>query len=445
MKMPIHPAIVMILFWSFILFVYIWGPVTLIPAMSISGGVFLLAHIGLFIAGSGIAFSLFNQQLNQQHDHKYPDVPRLGKLMSVLLIIGILGGMISLFINLSGIDGISLASLARVRALKAQSLLHHGGEVHGGWLSAIAFLTYPAGFVALVVGVLQYEHLSRFVRLLMFLFVGVIFCVAIIAGGRSPIMVLLLFIGMSCYTRTHLGKSWMPKSQALRLGSAVLLLTFLIYSNIMWSVRVAETERTTEQILKYTADIGGAMPKPYLLAASEKLNSPGLTLSVLNSVFYLTQSLPITEKILATSKALPVMYGSFHVDVIAAALRLFPQGVAYLKQSYASLMNAHVYGYFAGAWGGLFLDFGYFSLLAAMLWGFLAGASWVSFKNNPGVLTGLFYVFWNYSIMISFATPPFGFSNSFIIFGWFLVFYLSIRFLGARSVSAQRDPSLRSG
>ena len=147
MKMPINPAIVMILFWSFILFVYIWGPVTLIPSMSISGGICLIAHIGLFIAGSGVAFTLLH--------HRKTEV-MFRKSLLTLFMIGILGGMISLYINLSGVDGISLASLARARALKAQSLLHHGGAVHGGLLSAIAFLTYPAGFVGLVVGVLQY-------------------------------------------------------------------------------------------------------------------------------------------------------------------------------------------------------------------------------------------------------------------------------------------------
>ena len=332
--------------------------------------------------------------------------------------------------------------------------------------------------MGLVAGVLEYESISRVTRTCLYLFIVSIFCVAILAGGRSPIMVLLLFIGISSYTRTRIGKPWMPNSRILRVSAGLLLLTFMVYSTVIWSVRAAESSRTPEQALHYAAEIGGAQPKPYLVAVSAWLNSPGFTLSALNSFFYLTQTIQVTEKILgrvdnsfferlrpaacprdpeillhaqaycteldrtgsreqvagrrdlncqqalASHQSIPMMYGSYHIDLIAAALRLFPAGRALLKENNAILVNAKIYGYFEGSWGGLFLDFGCFSLLAAMLWGFFAGAAWVKFKNNPGVLTGIFYVFWTYSILIGFASAPFGFSNSFVIFGWFLIFAL---------------------
>ena len=148
-------------------------------------------------------------------------------------------------------------------------------------------------------------------------------------------------------------------------------------------------------------------------------------MSVLGPVFYLTQSLSVTEKILLAPDKIPVLFGGYHVDLIAAALRHIPDGARMLKENYDTLLHANIYGYFTGAWGALFIDYGYFSLLAALVWGGVAGYSWARFKQHPDLITATFYVFWSYSILISFASPPFGFSNSLMVFAWFVVFYLA--------------------
>lgn len=425
MNKPIHPAFIMILFWGIILFVYFLGPINLTPGISLLSGVFLLTHIVLFVAGSVFAVILFNKK---QHVISHREGSSLfdarPAIIDTLLLIGVMGCLFSIYNSIPKIGPATLLSIAKLRSLKAQSLLH-GGEVHSGFLSIIAFLTYPAGFVGLVAGVLQYQRISQFTRILLYLFVGTIFGVAIFAGGRSPILLLVLFIGISCYTRTALNKPWMPRSKTLRLSVAIFLLAFIAYSCVIWTVRAAEIPgANTETNLQHAADVWGATPRPYLLQGSAWLNRPGLAYSVLGPVFYLTQSISVTEKILNAAVIPPALYGSYHIDVMAAVLRLFPEGTSWLKENYELLLNADIYGYFAGAWGALFLDYGYFSLLAAMLWGLLAGLSWVNLKREPCVLTAIFYVFWIYSIMISFVSPPFGFSNSFMVFVWFLVFYV---------------------
>lgn len=453
MKKPIHPATAMCLFTSLILLIYYLGPISLAPAISCQGALFLLTHILLFITGSALAWVVFNRK-RYSPQHLFINNHDESKLISVLLLIGISGGLLSLYNTMGNVQDVSLAAIATARTLKAQNLLH-GGESHGGWLSAISFLTYPAGFAGLVAGTLQYEDISRFTKIALYLFIVTIFCFSVFLGGRSPILLLVLFIGLSFYTRTRQNKPWLPRSKALRLGAAFLLLSFMAYSTLIWHVRATESNPTTlmmhlaklnvcpvitpitvgypqcpapinpiQSALQYAHDVGGATPKSWLLLTGTWLNNPTFTLSILNSVFYLTQHIQVTEKILAARHDISALYGSYHIDVIAAALRLFPQGSTFLKQNYETLMQAKVYGYFTGAWGALFIDFHYFSLLAALIWGFLAGMAWINFKNNPNVLTGIFYVFWNYSILISFASPPFGFSNSFVVFGWFLIFYL---------------------
>lgn len=418
MKNPAHPALVMSLFSSFIFLIYFIGPISLTPKISAEGTLFLLAHIALFISGTALASIVITNKIYSVAGREL----RERRLTRLLLLIGVCGGLISLYLNVRELPHVDLASIATLRAFKAQNLLH-GGKSHGGYLSALAFLIYPAGFAGLVAGLLQYERIGRVTRVFLYLFVAILFSVAILAGGRSPILLLILFIAISCYTRTKLGKSWMPNSRFLRIAAAALLMAFIAYSSIMWSVRAAESNRSTEQALQYAADIGGASPKPWLVATSASLNRPGFTLTVLNSVFYLTQNLQVTEKIWANRDDIPALYGSYHIDMIAAALRLLPSGANFLKERYATLMRVKIYGYFTGAWGALFIDYGYFSLLAALIWGLLAGMAWVNFKNQPCVMTGMLYVFWSYSILIGFASPPFGFSNSFMVFAWFMLFY----------------------
>ncbi len=424
MRKPLHPACVMILYWSAILLIYFLGPISLTPGLSFLGALFLLSHILLFITGSTVPLILlYKKKSVAQNLTSYNDGHLGGQLICTLLFIGVIGGVFSIADKFADLAGLGLMSTSKLRTLKAQSLLH-GGEAHSSILSAMAFIFYPAGFVGLVTGTLRYEHISRFVRLLLYLFVVIIFGVAILAGGRSPIMLLLLFVGISCYMRTAVGNPFMPRSRTLRWGTVVLLLTFMVYSSIIWTVRSAEANKNTAQYLQHAASVWGATPNDYLVATSAWLNRPGLTFSVLGPVFYLTQNLSITEKILAEPDDIPTMYGSYHIDLFAAVLRRIPEEASLLNDGYETLLRADIYGYFTGAWGALFIDYGYFSLVAAMLWGGCAGISWVSFKNNPSLLSSTFYVFWIYSIMISFATPPFGFSNSFMVFVWFVVFYL---------------------
>lgn len=421
-KKPIHPAWVMSLFWGFILLMYCLGPVSLTPSLSFAGTLFLLTHIALFITGTLIAHFLLRQR-SWPIDHA-GKFTHTSPFIGLMLLIGVVGGLFSVCNNLMVVHGFHLSSAATYRTMKAQSLLH-GGEMQSGLLSMFAFLTYPAGFVGLVAGLLHYERLSRVTKLLLFLFVTTIFFMAMIAGGRSAILLLLLFIAIAGYTRTRLNTPCMPKSLALRLGSALLLIAFIVYSNIIWTVRAAESEQNTMERLQHAVNVWGATPKNYLMQTSEWLNKPGLTMSALGPVFYLTQSIAVTEKILLAPDKLPVLYGGYHVDLFAAMLRHIPDGARMLKEDYETLLYANIYGYFTGAWGALFIDYGYFSLLAALIWGGMAGYAWARFKQDPHLITGVFYVFWTYSILISFASPPFGFSNSLMVFAWFCVFYLA--------------------
>jgi len=419
---PIHPALLMILFWCFIGSIYFFGPIYLTPAPSWSTCGFLALHIILFILGSTL-FSriVFFKNPNSRLTYiSYIPNQHVQQVILTMLALGIAGTSISMLSKLNSVDILSFSSITQLRELRAQSLLN-GGGIQSGLLSALAFLIYPAGFVGLVACIITYESQSLINRLMSFSYVVLIIFLAVCAGGRSPIMVLFLFIGISCYVRKKIGKSYIPKSLPIKLAIIGLIILFVLYSSMVWVARAKDAGYSTEGMMQHAEKVWGAHPKNYLLATSDWLNDPSFNQTVLSTTFYFTQSLSISERLLSSDK-IPTLFGAYQIDVVAALLRAIPDGAEFLKQGYDILLNANVYGFFTGAWSGLFIDLSVFSFLAALIWGYFAGKSWLNVRRNPNVLTGIPYIFWTYSIFISFVSSPFGFSNSFMIFWWFIIF-----------------------
>ena len=67
--------------------------------------------------------------------------------------------------------------------------------------------------------------------------------------------------------------------------------------------------------------------------------------------------------------------------------------------------------------GALFTDFGIpGSVVTVVLWGFLAGRFHLALRRAPQSDGAALYVFWIYSVFISFVSPALGFSNSALSF-----------------------------
>ncbi|WP_019215957.1 O-antigen polymerase [Legionella tunisiensis] len=287
MRRLIHPAVLMMSFWMLIFLVYFLAPVILTPAISFSGVMFLIAHILLFVLGSIFYTYLLPSKSKSHHSTAdYYISKRLQRRINTVLFISIMGGLVSIYSKFSELTEFSLASIYGLRLLRAQSLLYME-EVHSSFASAGAFLCYPAGFVGLVSGILCYENVSRITKLLMIGFVFTILGIAIFAGGRSPILVLLLFTGVAFYTRRYLGKSLLPKSLFIRCGIVVLSIAFVAYSSILWTVRSAKTGLDTTAFMNHAARVWGVQPTDDLIKISKSLNKPQLPQAVVSSVFIL--------------------------------------------------------------------------------------------------------------------------------------------------------------
>jgi len=416
---PVSPTLLMGMLWTFVFLVYFLGPINLEPKVSLLGFTFLIAHLLVFSIGATFFARITPFKMSTI---SYPtDTNRTTNVTCLLMLIGLVGCLMSVYGKLSSLDTISFSTLSSLRTMHAQALLG-GQEIKSSFLRAVAFLSYPAGYVAISSALISFEKLTRPIKLLFFFLIFSTALVAICSGGRSQLLVLFLFIFISCYVRGQMGKTVIPRSPALRICILALIAGALLYSSIIWITRTQEAHMNTDTMLQHAASVWGAKPKPYLLSISERLHDKKLTQTVLSSTFYFIQSLSTTEKLLNAINDVPTLMGGYHTDLIAAGLRALPGGQDFLRQGYATLLSANIYGFFTGAWTALFVDFWAFSLFFALIWGTFTGKAWLCFSHQPTLINGLRYIFWSYSILISFISPPFGFSNSFLTFVWFVIF-----------------------
>ena len=133
------------------------------------------------------------------------------------------------------------------------------------------------------------------------------------------------------------------------------------------------------------------------------------------------------------------MLGMYEADVVAATYRVMAGADAkLLVDGNQRLLDANIYGFFSGAWGGLVIDFGYTGAMAAITaWGWMAGRAWGVALRAPGAPAALMLAFWLAASIWSFATPPLGFSNAAVIFAWFIVFAVFARPSPNRQKSAK--------
>jgi hypothetical protein len=263
--------------------------------------------------------------------------------------------------------------------------------------------------------------------MLALLYQPIVFMHSIAAGGRSPILVLIIFVGLAIYLRRWYGQSAIPRSRPLRLLVLGLVAAFFVYSSVIWLVRSELADMNTDAFLAHADDTWGVTPSRSLSAAAELLGAPNLVQSVMSSIFYFTGALSNTERILALNTS-PLLLGGYQVDLVAAAMRVIPGGNEFLARGYDTLLEADIYGYFAGAWGSLYIDFGFpGSVLAAVLWGVLAGRSQLALRRSPQGDGAALYSYWIYSVLISFVSPPLGFSNSALTLAWVLAFHVAMK------------------
>jgi hypothetical protein len=418
----VHPAVAMAGFWLLLYACYYVAPIVQTPSPSFEGIVFNAAFIVVYAIGCWAGSAKLGAAMDARTRLSRETEKDGGDLVAVLALIGCAGALISILDKASGVSLAGLIDAATLRNERAQLLLEAEANP-GGVLSAVAFLLYPAGYAAVYMALLSFERLPRPHANLALAFVPLAFFHTVAAGGRSGILVLLILIAIAAYVRRYRGQSAFPNAAAVKWLSRILVVAFMLYSAAVWFVRSEVSEMDVDTFLEHAEQRWGVAPSPWL----ESVASPAMIQTVMSTVFYVTQSLSVTERFLSM-QSVPMLLGGYHVDVVAAAMRSHNEAREFLANGYAELLEANVYGFFTGAWAALCIDFGVAGALGfTLVWGLLAGHAYKAMKISRTDSRAAMYGFSLYATAISFVSPPFGFANSATTFFWFLTFALALQ------------------
>jgi hypothetical protein len=404
---------------------WVAGPVDVEPSPSLRSMCLALALMGTFALGF-----VFTCGRHSRRNIPPPAGPRPGipaGIVAAFLVVGALGAVLQAFGKAGDVAAMDLESIYRLRLERAEDLMR-GRASSSRLASIVGFATYPACIVGICATFRWFEHARAPLRVLAVAASVAVVCMTLVSGGRGTLFLLGLLLAGAGVLRRLAGLPWIPWDRAIRVAVLLAICGFIAYSSVLWKVRSSESSMDAERFLEYARDAWGMQLRPWFQDAfGGLLGAEGVRAAACRA-FYMTQSLSVLERVLAVP-ALQPMLGLYEVDVLAGAVRLLgSRADAFLADSNAALESAKVYGFFAGAWGGLVVDFGIVgAFIAAGAWGALAGRSWRAAVLAPDAPASLFAAFWLAASAWSFVSSPIGFSNAALVLAWFAAFALVAR------------------
>jgi hypothetical protein len=422
------PHVFMVVLWALILGGFFLGPFTILPSPGSTTLLFLLACVATFALSSMAGYSFTAQFV--RHDRKRTFGMEKSEILATsafqrLSIAALVGVLCIVIDRISDSGSVGLEEFAELRYERADELAT-ASDLSRGPLTYLGYVLYPGIYLVCALGFLCYERLDGRAKVLLVLAMLCPFLLAVLYGGRSPILVLFLLFAASCVVRKLLGKSRLPSGKEFKLLGALAIVAFVVYTNLVWFVRIDVTSSTSDMLLDHAARVWGIVPGNRLVDLLDGWDMYDALLPITGLYFYLFQSPATVEKLLAIP-SVPVMFGAGHIDIFAAAFRLFEPTRQLLSDGYATLLDAAVYGYFPGAWGSLYVDMSLLIFPFTAIWGWISGTTFSRLKARRGFGDAVFYVFLFYTIIISPISGPFGLANSFSSFLYFLGFTLWIR------------------
>lgn len=399
------------------------GPVAQLPSISWSGAGLQALCLVVFWFAYGVGRRNCPQILARLPSGLEP----AHGWITVLLWVGIVGAGMQVATKLDVLDGLDLSSIFALRNERAMQLASAKHQVTPLW-AAGGFLTYPAGVVGLCGIFRWYERMSVGRVALAAAFGASLALMVLLMGGRGPLISCTALLAGVAVLRVIDGLPAFPRSQALRWSAILAIIGFLGYSTIIWTVRSDAVQLDAEQFFVHAESAWGMTVRSEFRDAVEPLFGIDGVRALAVTSFYISQSTTTLERIIAAPASAP-MLGLYEADVVAAAYRVMAGADAkLLADGYQRLLDANIYGFFPGAWGGLVIDFGYSGAMAAIAaWGWMAGRAWGFALRAPGAPAALMLAFWVAASLWSFATPPLGFSNAAVVFAWFIVFAVFAR------------------
>jgi hypothetical protein len=170
-------------------------------------------------------------------------------------------------------------------------------------------------------------------------------------------------------------------------------------------------------LLVMMTEVWHTSPRPYVLSAIKSgMLSSGAASSLLNTCFYLGNSVYILDRVWHARTQFSPHWGIYEIGILSPIFRnFFPQSHQ-LSSMNTELKAANIFGFFSGVWAASYIDFGATGAVISILtWGFVAG--WAAYGTRHSALTTppLLLTFILASILLSFVSGPLGIANSMLV------------------------------
>ena len=421
--MKVHPAITMLLTWAIALAVFFVLPFQLeTRRFTLYGFVVLGAFIAVFCLGALVASPpLKNRTV------PFTLALDLTLVDRILLGAAVIACVAQAYDILNG-NVLDLESAYLDRNDRSAGVLT-GAETGGSLAFQIAFLFYPAGFVAIAREIMLREKLD-FVRLGGVGLMPVVLA-AIAMGGRGPILYALILVVICASAR----KTIFPHIATRRksdegIRKLAINAGFVIVALIAMNYFV--------QVFITRADVVGgveAMSDVAALRWGVSFDGPGSgflrsTVGAGNSyllyvfIWYGVQGIVMSNAIFTEYAAGPT-FGIYGLDLGSAIARRIDPG--FVAEKFGALLDINTYGFLPSAFGSLYVDFWLLAIIPTAIWGYFTGLVYRNAKQSGDARWYLAGPFVTLGIVFSLINTPLGFGNGLVTHLWLLLVVFAAR------------------
>mgnify|MGYP002393355069 CR=1 FL=1 len=397
-----------------------------------------------FIALGVVLFSfgsLYSQRVMRFSEPRAASPANINSIIAVCAILGFVG-MGSLLIDkfvLSDIDW--SAGIRAVRDRNAERLLSGESSQPHSIFIYVSYATLSFCCVAFSLFLLEGERISRAAGFLGILSTLPQVSYAIIYGGRTPILILLVIVASTALIRRLQGRTIFPRGWFIAPTIVASLFAFVIYTNAIFSSsRTGERLSGFNGFIEYTLQKWSVRPHAWLIGAvNNGLIDPQTAMNGISVGMYLTHGPTTVEKLINHRDGLSAYAGLYQVGVLSPLADTFFPSLGIPAKMRKELVSAGAYGWYPTAWGAWLMDAGFLlAIPCILLWGLLSGLAY-QFARSGGLPGALMLVFAYVTIFLSPIQGPFGVANSFLIFCAFSVVAAYLRFSRMSSQKAALD------
>lgn len=421
--MKVHPAITMLLTWAIALAVFCVLPFQLeTRRFTLYGFVVLGAFIAVFCLGALAASPPLKTRTSA-----FTIALDLTLVDRILLGAAVIACMAQGYDILTG-NVLDLESAYLDRNDRSAGVLT-GAETGGSLAFQIAFLFYPAGFIAIARELILREKLN----LLRLGGVGLLPVVlaAIAMGGRGPILYALILVVICANAR----KTVFPETARQKRKDAGVR-KFATYAGFAVVALIAMNYFV--QVFIARADVVGgveAMSDVAALRWGVSFDGPGSdllrsTIGAGNSyllyvfIWYGVQGIVMANAIFTEYAAGPT-FGIYGLDLGSAIARRINPG--FVAEKFGALLDINTYGFLPSAFGSMYVDFSLFAFIPTAIWGYATGLIYRRAKTSGDVRWYLAGPFITLGIVFSLINTPLGFGNGLVTHLWLLLIVIVAR------------------